>query len=65
MGLPLLGVLSGKKTGLSLVSCHSQLQCVLRSSLSKVCVTNFASVHIYVTLFTVYTRPLSVHALFE
>jgi hypothetical protein len=44
--LPLLGVLSDKKTGLSLVGCHSQLQCILRSSLSEVYVTNFASVHI-------------------
>jgi hypothetical protein len=62
-GLPLLGVLSGKKMGLSLVNCHSQLHYILRSSLSKVYVTNFASIHTYMTLFTVYTRPLSVQAL--
>jgi hypothetical protein len=43
--LPLLRVLSEEKMGVSLVSCHSQLHCILRSSLSKIYVTNFASVH--------------------
>jgi hypothetical protein len=50
MVLSLLAVLSDETTGLSLVSCHSQFHCLFHPFLSRVYVTNFASVHIVACL---------------
>jgi hypothetical protein len=58
--LSLLCVLSEETICMPLVSGHSQLQSLFHPLLSKIYVTNFASVHIYMILFTIRVRLLSV-----
>jgi hypothetical protein len=50
--------------GLSLAACHRQLQRLFHPSLVNEAKSQpFASVHVYMTLFAIYTRRLSVQAL--